>query len=435
MRCLLCLALLLQPPAWAEEMLSFATSLAQLWRSHPEVQQAEAALRAAGYDKSATYAGFLPYAQLDMARSEDGDDERVARLILPLWRGGLNFASLDVAEASRIAAAADLQRTRLRLGLRLVDAYFAVVSAREQEADWRHYLAVLAQLQGLIERRAAAGVSPEADVQTVLTRRHQAEAEAALNESVRASALSQYVALVGLPAEPADWPGEGAQLSEPEVQAALHRDLDAHPELAFAKARAAREAADTRRSRAQLSPELSLRHTKPFGDEANQSEPVTQLVLQYQTDNGLRAYQTYRAGHQRMTAAEAAIAAARRDVVSARATARAEYEAARAQLAYQGAAVQASDAVVASALRQFEAGRKTWIEVLNAQREAHENKLQQARQRQRLWQANARLALQGLAWERLLQEAPAPAQAATPAAAGAVTPEDPAPQAVATPPQ
>ncbi|MDF3031691.1 MAG: hypothetical protein K0R03_2249 [Moraxellaceae bacterium] len=383
--------------------LGFAASLARLWQEHPEVQQAEAALRAAGYDKSAAWAGFLPYAQLDMARSEDGD-EQFARVVLPLWRGGLNFASLDVAEAGRLAAAADLQRTRLRLGLRLADAYFNELAAREQALEWGRYLAVLAELQGLIERRAAGGVSPEADVQTVLTRLRQADAEAALNESLRAAAAAQYVALVGSLAEPAGWPPASVQLAAPEIAAALQRDLGQHPEPAYAQAVAAREAASARRSRAQLSPEVSLRHTEPFGDEADISEPVTQIVLQYQTDNGLRAYQGYRAGQQRQAAAEAAIAAARRDVTAALLAARADYEAARAQLAYQGAAVSASDAVVASALRQFEAGRKTWIEVLNAQREAHENRLQQVRQRQRLWQANARLALQGLFWERLLRE-------------------------------
>lgn len=383
--------------------LSFATSLARLWQGHPEVQQAEAALRAAGYDKSAAYTGFLPYAQLDMARSADGD-EQFARVVLPLWRGGLNFATLDVAEAGRLAAAADLQRTRLRLGLRLVDAYFGELAGREQGAQWQHYLAVLAQLQGLIERRAAGGASPEADVQTVLTRLRQADAEAALNESLRAAAEAQYLALVGEAAVPAGWPAGTAQLDAQDVRTALARDLDQHPELAYAKAVAAREAADVRRSRARVSPEVSLRHTEPFGDEADISEPVTQLVLQYQTDSGLRAYQGFRAGQQRQVAAEAAVHAARRDVTAALMAARAEYEAARAQLGFQGAAVSAADAVVASALRQFEAGRKTWIEVLNAQREAHENRLQQVRQRQRLWQANTRLALQGLFWERLLRE-------------------------------
>lgn len=401
------LGALVAPAYAAETSLGFAGSLAQVWSSHPEVLQAEAAMRAAGHDKAGAYTAFLPYAQVDMVRSDRGDDEKVARLVLPLWRGGLNIAGLDAAEAARIATVADLQRTRLRLGLRLLEAYFAVVSAREQDGQWRQYLDVLADLQGLIERRAAAGVSPQADVQTVLTRLRQADAEAALNESVRASAEAQYVALLGVDATPGTWPPESALLAPEDVEAALHHDLDDHPEIAYARARAAREEADTRRSRAQLSPEISLRHIKPFDSSNASDEAETQIVLQYQTDNGLRAYQSYRAGHERVAAADAAITAARREVASALAMARADFEAARAQLAYQEAAVVAADAVVASALRQFEAGRKSWIEVLNAQREAHENRLQQVRQRQRLWQASARLALQGLQWERLLREAPA----------------------------
>lgn len=78
-----------------------------------------------------------------------------------------------------------------------------------------------------------------------------------------------------------------------------------------------------------------------------------------------------------------------------------------AQLGYQSAAADAADAVIASFLRQFEAGRKSWLEVLNAQREALDTRLSLVQQRRSLWQANTRLALHGLYWDRVLQEADA----------------------------
>lgn len=388
--------------AAAEGSLSFPEALAQVWTHHPDILRAQAELEATGHEIGAAYTGFLPYAQLEMTEG-DGTDERVLRLVLPLWRGGSNLASVDSATATKVAAAADLQRTRLDLGLRLAEAYFTALSAQEQGTLWRDYIEVLVDLQGLIERRAAAGLSPDADVQTVLTRLRQADAGAALNNATAAAALSRIEALLGEPTGPAGWPRDDSRMTSGDVEAAIARDPDSHPELAYAQAMVAREQAESRRIRGRLSPELSLRRIEPFGDEAPGEEPVTELALEYQTDSGLRAWQEWRAGAQRANGAEASAKAIRREIAASLAVARAEFEAAAAQLEYQQAAVQAADAVVASALRQFEAGRKSWIEVLNAQREAHENKLQQVQQRQRLWQAHAQLALQSMRWERLLR--------------------------------
>ena len=71
------------------------------------------------------------------------------------------------------------------------------------------------------------------------------------------------------------------------------------------------------------------------------------------------------------------------------------------------AAAESAQALVDSFRRQFEVGRKSWLEVLNAQREANDAVLQAITVRRNLWVANARLALQGLYWRRLSDRAPA----------------------------
>lgn len=392
-------------------VLSFGESLSRLWASHPELRQGDALVAASEFGINAAYTGYLPYVQVDMAQDRDGQEDYEARLILPLWSGGLTPASVDSAKAGRDAAQFERDRLRLDLGLRLTDAWFAVVATREQQQLWQQYLAALGQLQGLIERRAAAGASPEADVQNILSRIRQAEAEATLNASLLASARAQYQSLLGGPADAGDWPATAQLLTPAEVQAVPERAAENHPALQLAKTTIAREDADRRSSRARLSPELSLRYVRSFGEQVRRVDPTVQLALQYQSDSGLRAYQEYRAGQERLNGAQAALEAGQREVLATIAVAQAERQAALAQIDYQQEAIRAADEVSASARRQFEAGRKTWIEVLNAQREAHETRMQLLQQRRSLWQANMRLALHGLYWERLLPAgATAPAQ-------------------------
>ena len=407
LRCLVVVYIFLCMGTASAESLSFGKALTRVWQNHPDVRKAEAAVNASGYDKTAAYAGFFPYLQTDMVRGSQSKDDYVVRAVLPLWSGGQTRASVDVAKAAQNMALADLQRTRLQLALRLTDVYFSVLAYKEQDGLWRQYVDKLTNLYGMIQRRATSGVSPQADVMSILSRLRQADASAELNRASLAAAETQLAALLGATTDSLFWP-QNALLTPDEISTALARAMIEHPDLTFAAQTITREQADTRMKRAGLSPELSLRYVKPFGADSGNNTSETQIVLQYQSDNGIKAYQAWRSGEQRVDGARAALDTVRLEVTSAINLAKAEISASTAQLGYQSEAVLASDAVIDSFLRQFEAGRKSWLEVLNAQREALDTRMAQVQQRRSLWQANTRLALHGLYWDNLVQDSEHP---------------------------
>ena len=407
LRCLVVVYIFLFVGTASAESLSFGKALTRVWQNHPDVRKAEAAVNASGYDKTAAYAGFFPYLQTDMVRGSQSKDDYVVRAVLPLWSGGQTRASVDVAKAAQNMALADLQRTRLQLALRLTDVYFSVLAYKEQDGLWRQYVDKLTNLYGMIQRRATSGVSPQADVMSILSRLRQADASAELNRASLAAAETQLAALLGATTDSLFWP-QNALLTPDEISTALARAMVEHPDLTFAAQTITREQADTRMKRAGLSPELSLRYVKPFGADSGNNTSETQIVLQYQSDNGIKAYQAWRSGEQRVDGARAALDTVRLEVTSAINLAKAEISASTAQLGYQSEAVLASDAVIDSFLRQFEAGRKSWLEVLNAQREALDTRMAQVQQRRSLWQANTRLALHGLYWDNLVQDSEHP---------------------------
>lgn len=407
LRCLVVVYIFLCMGTASAESLSFGKALTRVWQNHPDVRKAEAAVNASGYDKTAAYAGFFPYLQTDMVRGSQSKDDYVVRAVLPLWSGGQTRASVDVAKAAQNMALADLQRTRLQLALRLTDVYFSVLAYKEQDGLWRQYVDKLTNLYGMIQRRATSGVSPQADVMSILSRLRQADASAELNRASLAAVETQLAALLGTTTDSLFWP-QNALLTPDEISTALARAMVEHPDLTFAAQTITREQADTRMKRAGLSPELSLRYVKPFGADSGNNTSETQIVLQYQSDNGIKAYQAWRSGEQRVDGARAALDTVRLEVTSAINLAKAEISASTAQLGYQSEAVLASDAVIDSFLRQFEAGRKSWLEVLNAQREALDTRMAQVQQRRSLWQANTRLALHGLYWDNLVQDSEQP---------------------------
>ena len=407
LRCLVVVYIFLCMGTASAESLSFGKALTRVWQNHPDVRKAEAAVNASGYDKTAAYAGFFPYLQTDMVRGSQSKDDYVVRAVLPLWSGGQTLASVDAAKAAQNMALADLQRTRLQLALRLTEVYFSALAYKEQDGLWRQYVDKLTNLYGMIQRRATSGVSPQADVMSILSRLRQADASAELNRASLAAVETQLAALLGTTTDSLFWP-QNALLTPDEISTALARAMVEHPDLTFAAQTITREQADTRMKRAGLSPELSLRYVKPFGADSGNNTSETQIVLQYQSDNGIKAYQAWRSGEQRVDGARAALDTVRLEVTSAINLAKAEISASTAQLGYQSEAVLASDAVIDSFLRQFEAGRKSWLEVLNAQREALDTRMAQVQQRRSLWQANTRLALHGLYWDNLVQDSEHP---------------------------
>jgi adhesin transport system outer membrane protein len=94
------------------------------------------------------------------------------------------------------------------------------------------------------------------------------------------------------------------------------------------------------------------------------------LALEYQPGAGLSAWASARAAAQRIAVADEAVETARVELAQQLAEVHAELQAAAAQQAASAEVAQSARAMVESFLRQFTAGRKSWLEVLNAQREA-----------------------------------------------------------------
>lgn len=400
------------PPEWGQPVAqparggpsrdSIQSVMGRIWRDNPQVRQAEQALEATGFDISAARAGYYPYLQLQSSvaeRSQDGVS--TLYLVQPLWQGGRTGAQVSVARARQQAAFAELARTRLELGQRTIDAFFAVTQAQDEEIQWRNYEGALKSLLDTITRRANQGLAPQADVETALSRLKQAQAQIQAN---RARLLTNRAILASLlNGAPGSlvWPDDSFILDEAEQQAML-RNQDGHPDVLAAQAELDIQKGTAKVTRASLSPEVSLQHRQQVdGAEFDPSNDATLIVFSYQSANGVQGFLGWRAEEERIEAAKARLVAAQQQVDATLQIDRAQLSAVTAQLQSQYDAAQSSALLVLSFTRQFEAGRKSWLELLNAQREANDLAIQSINLRRQFWAANAKLALDAMHWDRL----------------------------------
>lgn len=376
--------------------------MAKVWRENPQVRQAEQALEASGYDITAARAGYLPYLQVQSSLAQKSQDSiSTLYVVLPIWQGGLTGAQVDMAKARQRAALAELARTRMDLGQRTIEAYFNVAAAQDQQIQWSNYVGALKKLLATIKRRADQGLAPQADVETAVSRLKQAEAGLEANRAALLTNRARLASLLNATPGALAWPEDTAMLSDEEIVEAK-RNTEKHPDHLAGRAEVDLQVGTAHSSRAALWPELSVQHRRQLdGVKFDPSNDATLLVVNFQSSNGIQGLFGWQAERQRIDAAKARLLAIDQEIASTIEVDKAQLAANAAQLPAQYEAARATTALIESFLRQFEAGRRSWLEVLNAQREANENLLQSITLRRNYWFSNAKLALDSMYWNRL----------------------------------
>jgi adhesin transport system outer membrane protein len=396
-------------PTESQQVLSLGDVLGSVWQEHPNVQRALSEVEATGYEISGARTGFYPYLSLSATQASNNASATTLNVVQPLWAGGRVLAEVGEAEAGQYYALADLNKVRLDLALDASEAYMNVVLAEEQGLLWARYIKNLEALLNTITRRADLGVSPPSDIQTAQTRLSQARAGLQASHSTLLRSRLHLESLLHRPVRNVSWPEESYRLSHQEMFRILDsRAVAFHPYAQLASAEISIQKAQVKIAKSAIYPQLSLQYSSQLDQSDGDFTPdsSTQLVLQFSSDSGLRGYSSYRAILQRLSGAEQDLIYSKRDITDIVSSAYSERNASQEQFYAQVDATRAAVKLVDSFLRQFKVGRKAWLEVLNAHREAHEALLEISNIKRSYWAANTRLALHGMMWARLSAVAP-----------------------------
>ena len=366
-------------------------AITQALASHPQIQQAQSGQRAAGFGGDAARWGRWPSAQVQAAV---GDRYRESTLIAnqPLWNAGRTQAAIDAADARTQVATVGVAQSAQDLAERTGEAYVVWQAARDRAALHQSYVTDLERLLGVIQRRSQAEVASPADVQQARVRVEQALANRVAAEGAVSTARVALEALM-LPQTPLqqtapDWP-QLPPLTEAE---ALRLCEAQHPTLVAARAERAALGFESDERRSRLWPQLGLRYQHPLNKRADVTYPPRwQLTLEAQTDGALVTQSQWRADAERLKAAVQREESLRLQLQAQVRQAFLERAVTAQQRGAAQSAAEQAQALVASATRQFEAGRRSWLDLLNAVREAHEARLGALSARQLETQAAVRL--------------------------------------------
>ena len=380
---LLLIGLFMCVGASAQTQTKLGALVGQALLSHPALrgQQGMAQAAQAGVEGALWQFYPTPSMSVEQAGSQSNDpsyrgDNRIitAGLRQPLWTGGRLTSNLAKAQAQVLAARADLEATRQQLALRVIQAWSEAVTAQNKWLAWEQSRATHVRLLAMVERRTDEGASANADVALARSRLASVDADRLLAQAQRDSALERLRLLIGGRALAV----QALALELPPLDAERNPEswLDAaraaSPQIMKARAMAQVAEAEAEAARAALSPEISLRLERQWGNFSIAGAGSQNRIF-------LAASTAFGGGLSSLSGINAALArgrAAQEDIQTQQLTIddqvqndivlwRANQQRRRSLQDAQAAAIE----ITASWERQFLAGRKNWQDLMNAARE------------------------------------------------------------------
>ena len=336
---------------------------------HPSVRAKQGELQAAGFDlEGANWARF-PSVSSEV-QADDGTRAAAIQVQQPLWTGGRIPGQIDLATANREAASAAVieaeQQVMLSVGIsfyEFVRQEARIEIARANETEHRRLLE-------MIQRRVRSEVSPQADETLAAARAQQAVAERLQFERALETArvsLEQIsgISLAGGLRAPDKLPG--VPVSELE---ALDSALDFSAERRRLQALVVAARAQIDVTRAGTRPTVYAAVRQQLGTLSPGLDRTRAFLgVEFKPGPGLSSLTAVQSAASRVEASEEAVVVHERQLAQQVRAAWLDLQAQTLQLEPSRAIASSTDEVVASYLRQYQVGRKTWLDVLNAQRE------------------------------------------------------------------
>lgn len=336
---------------------------------HPSVLQARKQAQAAGFDVEAAQWGRFPTVSSQL-RSDSNLTQSLAKVEQPIWTGGKLTSRIALSEANLRAAEAGIHEAEYTALSQVATAFFEALRLDQRHKSATLNVAEHERLVALIQRRSMAQISPPADTTLAQARLQQAVSERIqIKKQLDASltTLAQWtVPLTGPLKAPTDIlftrPAESALLERVIANSAQRKRLLSQIESADAQINV---------SKAQVYPSVvaGFQHTWGGTVPANYDRNKGYFGLEFQSGAGLSSRAGVQAAASRKDATQQELETLERNLTSQVSAAISEMDALQAQLGPSQALLAGTTEVVESYLRQYQVGRKNWLDVLNAQRE------------------------------------------------------------------
>lgn len=346
---------------------------------NPLLSQQQAELQAQNFNINSAKGGRYPTLSAQANNLNENFDQGTLRLQQPLWAFGKIDTHIAQARTEYAVALWDLRRQQRQLIEDTAVAYSKIEGITQKLEVVTANIAEHRRLYQRIQRRFQGKLASQADVSLAYSRLLQAEARRQRFISERMIALNELQALTHIPV-PVEQAVNPKWATLPEVATVQEQARLNSAELQYKRQQLDVVRIDIKKERVASTPTLYFRVEHEFLDtQDNMDETRFGLVIEANLEGlGVINRGQFNSATARLQAAQYAIDVTLTDIQRLVNQLMFNRRLQQRLLTSQQQALTALEATMASFLRQYESGRKSWLEVLNTQRELTELRLQLA---------------------------------------------------------
>ena len=340
--------------------------------SHPQLDQqsrlvdeSSALIESAGWQK-------YPSLSFDYGTSDNNSRFSSATLSMPVYDGGVSSLDSDIQVAEKAVREARLKRVKRELLISAVESFFGAIRAKQSVEITRRSLATLSDMRTSAERRVKADVSPAADLDYLDSQIALQRLKLTDFRSDRALALSRLREASGK-----DLGGFSFSYITKEItNVRLEIVRGAYLNSAYRseiESKIRKTSLERDKRRAAIKPKVSLNYKKQLLDPLVRADSEQlYLSLNFSTGRGLSYSSEVAAGNMKLAAIQDEAAAYKRKSVREVEVKLINLERLTLQIPALRMAVEARKNMVSSYSRLFIAGTRSWLDLLNVQKEKYQ---------------------------------------------------------------
>lgn len=386
--CVLAVSLLLSlsTAAFADADTYMNTLISQAIQSHPLVGSARADQQATTESIRAAKLNLLPLPTV--SSGYDREDGMISRLQIrqSLWTGGKLTANVNQAIFDDKAATEYVYEQQNEVAKTTIEAWQSYITAVSQQRVYYDNLQLLAEFEAMMQRRVTQGVSARIELDLVTNRilQEQNAYQGTVEQQRIAIARLEQIAGRRISATELPTPNLTALVSRAKSYSQAFESM-AFDQASFYNPTVVKEHYRVEAAKQEVKSLQSSRFPTLYAqyeydyyhnNDNDKNGGDFSVGLSYDPGAGLSNLALARASESRVNSLTQSQEASRRAVLETIQTQYQQFASAKDQERSLVAAVAGAQIVVSSYRRQFIAGRKSWLEVLNAVREHSEYQAQ-----------------------------------------------------------
>ncbi|MFA5501928.1 MAG: TolC family protein [Sulfurovaceae bacterium] len=351
-------------------------------KSHPSIKMQEQVIRGANAQVQGAMWNYFPTPSISVNQGVNKDKlwGGTAAIEQPLWTGGKISSTYDMAVANKHNSEYGLEDNGYILVETLLNTLKTYLKAKgdlEALAEGQMQLGIL---EGMVSRRVAAGVSSKSDMELLKARLYQMQTDINYAKTRRDSSLAQIELLTNHKFNGGLEIDQRVPFSFDSLDKIIKSMINTHPSLKKFDAELELAEAEKSKAKSVFWPNISIKAERGVGSSSlyyddPMDETLVYLSVQASPGAGLSAFSGVETAEAKIMQVRQEKLSKQQDLINKVMYAYNDYTSSANRVESQSGSIGSSQKVFASYTRLFLAGKRQWLDLVNASRELTQNQM------------------------------------------------------------